>query len=231
MKAHKNTYEDEVIITGLVSPPSTLTLETGTTYLKLLKRNQKEKDEILQIYRIEKGVDAEHMNIRFLEIAPESVWFAWSPQELADQILAERVQFCKLFSVTFDDANNKVIIDDLADPKPVIEFKKGDKIKLDGKEGVIDKVDSTEILFERQATAQMDITGNLDAVYNGIAAGKLQYKDKQGQWHQVEPVYEAMKPTEMDVAKGKYYKTHPKKGYPKKDEIRHCMLSYLHIAS
>lgn len=216
-----------VIITGLVSPTPTLTLKPGA-FLKILQNG---KDKILQLDAIEPSFDEKRnrfiTNIAFQEFAPDSDFFRWTPQQLAEHILAERVQLSKPLSVTFDDANNKVVIGGLADPKPVIEFKKGDTIRLDGKKGVIDTVESEEISFE-QRKGQMDIDGELGTVYDDIGAGKLQYRDKQGQWHRVDPVYEAIKPTEMDAAKWRHYKIKQSNNYPQKDEIKHCMLSYVY---
>ena len=160
--------------------------------------------------------------------APDSEPFVLTPKQLEVLIIAERVQLRKL-SVKFDIGHiNKVIIGGVAGPKPVIEFKKDDIIKLNGEQCTIFMVESNQLWIIREGVPTLV---SLSELYLHITEGKVQYKDNQEQWHQVDPIYEPIKAAEMALAWRNYYKTNPKKGYPKQHEIRHCMLFYLHIAS
>ena len=223
--------DPEVIITELVSPTPTLTLERGA-YLKILNKN--EKDQILKLVDIERGPNEHRRPITFQQVAPEpdpetpkSATIILSPQQLADQIVAERVQLRKPLSVTFDVDNKKLIINGLPGPKPLIELKPGDILKVDGHEGPIegpiDTIDK-EILFIKEEGKRF----TEPVLSDDIHSGKVQYKN-QGLWHRLDPIFVPIQPTKMAVALAKYDddKTNPRNSFPKKDEMIHCMLFIL----
>ena len=186
-----------VTITGLASPIwPTLTLEPGA-YLKILPRSSRGKDTILKL----EDIGSDNKMITFKQVDPKpaskSATFNWPPEVLAKFIMRLKVELRKHYSVSFDDAQNKVTINGLANPNPMIAFKKGDDIKLNGNEGVIEKVEFNELTIDRKAEEPMSVS--LESLRDDIGIGKVQYKDNEGEWHRVDPIYELIEPKEIKI--------------------------------
>ena len=207
-----------VTITGLSSPIwPTLTLEPGT-YLKILPTRSWGKDIILKL----EDIASDNQMITFKQVDPKpdpkSATINFPPQLLEHRIVRRQVELRKPYTVFFDDTRNKVIINGLANPDPMIAFKKGDDIKVDDKEGVIEKVKSNKLTIKQKAEKPMSVS--LESLRDDVGIGKVQYKDNEGEWHRVDPIYELIEPVpgqRGDEAPA------PRNGYPKKNEIRHCM--------
>ena len=208
-----------VIITGLVSPIwPTLTLKPGA-YLKILPTNRFwGKEKILKL----EDIGSDNQMITFKQVdpkpAPKSATINFPPEVLAHRIKWLKVELCKPYTVFFDDTQNKVTINGLANPNPMIAFKKGDDIKLNGNEGVIEKVEFNELTIDRKAEEPMSVS--LESLRDDIGIGKVQYKDNEGEWHRVDPIYELIEPLPTKRANEAPV---PRNGYPKKSEIKHCM--------
>ena len=185
-----------VSITGLESPIPTRTLQHGA-YLKILSRDIREKDIILKL----EDIESDNHIITFQQVSPKtdpkSAIINWSPQQLADHIMKKLVQIRKPFSIfpAEYDGHYRVRIKDLAEP--LIEFKEGDRIKLDGIQAVINKVnpEGSDTCLVMKPDGERPISVSWEQLANYIGDGKVQYKDNQEKWHQLAPVYELVKPT------------------------------------
>ena len=197
--------DKSVVIRGLAPPESTLTLPKESILRILKSDDENGKCEIWQLQDVEvknKQHRAE-MVFKKVDLNANTKNEYWTDRKLADQILLKHVYILKSSVSTRHSTNDEsLIIRGLSSPQSQIELKKGSTLRINGKETSIKSIKSS--------------------LFNQILFGLVEYKIGQ-QWHKLQPKYELINPSETALKMKEYDDSDPKRGFPKKHEMIHCM--------